>query len=1269
MRYLCLLIPSMLLAAPPTKLQVQGTPTAQQAILSWDQTYAGTCTIEVSESATYSPVVNDVNATLFTGSATTAAGVGAHTFIVGKRTSESSTDGKFYSRSLAAATPHYVRLTCDGEYAYLTFTTRPVSGIVPEAPLWDSSALGNAPTPSWDWTDRTKPVIDPQTGTKMYRGNDPDEFGFTAEYSFAADSVMGASGWTNAQDLASGVVGTRATTGNTNYAFIPMLVDSGNRTFGGFAINLYAFGLSNAAFRTYCEGSDGTDTNRQLAVSMSVDSGQSAFTDEIIVTCPQTTAADIGLAPADYPDPGFAGWSKSIPSNLRMSYGYVTATASSTVTLVGGLNSSSSLAGSQAATGWFRQEWAAGSKIFITGTHPTCANNYCTLVSVTDQDTMVIAETITVAAALYKSANFGFRVRKTNATGTVSVSMKYANQAFRILSQGQAQSCSARSVSTTVDRTGAPLGYTATGYLCLFSLFRDDATRLYFIDAEHADFRLLSMIPAPSSISGYGTDDLPTGGGFSAGPSAAGGAFDQVNANRFYLVRTTQASGNPAALWSVTYNDALQYVEPAGIRNSYNVAGAISGYTDPLIWVNLTKPSESRSITQQILAQTTYNTAYWPSLSGLTLGGVSSGFAQMWILLGGQNLPGASFLFQLSDGAFSSWTDGLSNALPGNRFVGMHSTGAGYGYNIISSHSLVSGNSAIKSGGPFSSLWSCVYKGGVCDADTYIPGTIGAGFGYDATCPTGLPDWAVAIGATGDQCVTMETEGEPCSATPQATELALFPCPHDAAKSWIGTAVEPKDTIYDNADSNPEQVDQLEYLTLVKKEDVGGGVFRMTFLRDSSTGYNCQATNPRGRTCVGAAFQDVHLNGWSARWTPNGQYPAYTFSTQAWAPENQYLTRGHMDRSLSSAGVPSFVGIAGFGGFFARNGGAIGSQASAYFSQYPPFAGIASDADGASGWQQSYISAAAEDASGANALIGMDWRHLNSSAGSEAEAMGATLGDAYTLTLESGTSSVYKVSTISGEYNPKKTQIAGWVGQYGLGEKSSAAQGDVLTDADEWRVCYAYADDECRDGSTAGDFFIVAPGLDTSRVQCNPSQISNRVLCLFAATAISGNAVQMGLFNDPDGIYQRTVGKNLTPLGAQYAYSHVRPYPTGKCYFASQYQYDHYWSGVVMGCPGQFTNDTANRTGFQPVAVKANHTSWYVKFGLNDSFECTPRAEACQTASATIDATTPFLFASESITPVSGAGTVTFPAIPGRIYHYAVVANGVTGPMQKVAIP
>jgi hypothetical protein len=163
--------------------------------------------------------------------------------------------------------------------------------------------------------------------------------------------------------------------------------------------------------------------------------------------------------------------------------------------------------------------------------------------------------------------------------------------------------------------------------------------------------------------------------------------------------------------------------------------------------------------------------------------------------------------------------------------------------------------------------------------------------------------------------------------------------------------------------------------------------------------------------------------------------------------------------------------------------------------------------------------------------------------------------------------------------------------------------------------------------------------------------------------------MQMLFTPDPDGVYQRRISDLLTRPGAQYGYSHLRQTNDGKCAMGTTYQMRGWLTTPILICTGQFVNDAANRTEWQPVAVKGGGTSWYVEFGYDANFYCTPRAEACKVAASTINATTPFYFSSETMTAASGSATVTIPAMPGRALYYRTVVNGAPSAVKIVVIP
>ena len=144
--------------------------TATQAILTYTAPDANVCTVDVSENASYTPPVHDVDPALFTGAnqdnrAGSLTGNLTRVVVIGKRAAERSPDGRYYSRALQAHTLHYYRVTCGASSAAGTFTTTniPIGNTWGDPLPVDPGVPGNFAWPSLP-TQRSESVIDPQTG-------------------------------------------------------------------------------------------------------------------------------------------------------------------------------------------------------------------------------------------------------------------------------------------------------------------------------------------------------------------------------------------------------------------------------------------------------------------------------------------------------------------------------------------------------------------------------------------------------------------------------------------------------------------------------------------------------------------------------------------------------------------------------------------------------------------------------------------------------------------------------------------------------------------------------------------------------------------------------------------------------------------------------------------------------------------------------------------------------------------------------------------------
>src|SRR6185295_7995414 len=102
--------------------------TNTQAAIRYVAPTSSACSVEVSESATYTPLVPDVDPALFTNADLDSRdpllqhGL-ERVFLVGHRATEVDLNGKLTSRAAQKNTQHYYRITCGGDTAAGTFHT------------------------------------------------------------------------------------------------------------------------------------------------------------------------------------------------------------------------------------------------------------------------------------------------------------------------------------------------------------------------------------------------------------------------------------------------------------------------------------------------------------------------------------------------------------------------------------------------------------------------------------------------------------------------------------------------------------------------------------------------------------------------------------------------------------------------------------------------------------------------------------------------------------------------------------------------------------------------------------------------------------------------------------------------------------------------------------------------------------------------------------------------------------------------------------------
>lgn len=1256
------------IAQGPTNLRIVGT-TPTQGIVEYDAPDGEPCEVAASLVESFDPLINDVNPILFPGSNTDARAIrdGLHrTLVVGQRKAEPGQDGRMYSRALQTGTAHAIRIRCTGGDGTIVFFTTSTAGLAPEPPPFHEAADGNFGVPDFDWSDRSKPVIDPQTGVAIYRVGDPRDYASNSPLNFTPGIFFGGTGWSSTNNLTSGVTSALASTSNTTPVFLP--IDStGALTWGGWNNSgTQGHPVTDLALRVFGNATHADSENRKISVCLSIDSGQTCRTNSLEITLPAGNATDVGLLPASYPNPLFAAWGKVITREFFTSQGRVTIDGNY-VTLTKDDSGTPINANSQSAKSRFHQEWPAGAKIHVANSAPACANNYCTIASVVSQTQLIIQEALTLPENVYRFAGLGFRINKTTDVGTTRLSVSYRLAKSFIMHQGANSGCSTGTVGTTVDRHGAALGRTIVGRLCLFPFMFESGGRLYFVGESEPDARLLALVKQPSSIPGHVQADLPNAAAEIAGPNAA--TFEADNPNVFYTGIRTQGGSN--AIFKLTYTGDYRENSAAFWNSSPDTTPAMG--TPNLLWENLTRSTQNKDLRSQILNRSAYDESRWGSLSSNL---VFTGFATRYAVfytnpVGGGETPCWVFVFDASTGNYVRGWNTLNGGGAGSLAGGCHSVNIAADRIFISNNGLRNNNPNSQFGGPFETAISSVKRGGVFSTNTALPGLPDGS--YDDACPTDLAQPWKDVGATGNSCLTLRIPREPCSAVATAAEKLLYPCPGDSSRSWVGAAIGEGQDFYDSS----RQCDE-EHLMVVKRTNLPDGTIELVMLRDAGPGYCCNAANARGRACAGATFQAAHTTGWTLRMKPKGSCCScnqiYDPVTPTYLVEDQNLARGHFAYELLASGNHIYAG-AGSNGYASRYDvppSSFGLRETAQFAQYPRFAGIASNTSNSI---QSYIAVGGSAAGDFERRFATDWRHPNGNIGLVPEYFGQTIGNnSYTAVLQPGTTAVFKANAIIGPYDPKRSPLVVWVGRYLLKEKSSADLGDTLTDADVWRFCYAQRAGECRASSAAGDFYTVAPGLETSLNWCHASQISYRSLCALSGSALVGQLMQLRIDrDDPAGLSQRRLGYGLTRPGSQYVYSKAKPFPDGRALTSTAWNVQGVYSMPVWMKLPPWPDDSVNRTSFIPVQISSSGNSYiefgYEEFGDRDKFYCTPRAEACRVSAPEFDERTPFKFASEPLIPATGDWTISIPALPGRVLYHRIVTGDQVGPTQALPIP
>lgn len=175
------------LAGPVNDIVLTLTSTGRQIIIAYTAPSTSVCSVEVSESASYSPVVADVDTTLFSGSdqdnrtGALGAGTTSRIFIAGTIQQPNGLaplvagDATTHARVLRVNTTHYVRVTCGSHTGTGSIATKnPPVGKTWSEPI-PMTAAGVYGLPTLNASSRSQTVLDTQTGFKLAKMSITDD--------------------------------------------------------------------------------------------------------------------------------------------------------------------------------------------------------------------------------------------------------------------------------------------------------------------------------------------------------------------------------------------------------------------------------------------------------------------------------------------------------------------------------------------------------------------------------------------------------------------------------------------------------------------------------------------------------------------------------------------------------------------------------------------------------------------------------------------------------------------------------------------------------------------------------------------------------------------------------------------------------------------------------------------------------------------------------------------------------------------------------------
>jgi hypothetical protein len=745
-----------------TNVEVMGV-TSTQAIVSYSLPAgaATPCKIELSQSASYTPLHHDVDATLFTGAdrdnrpGSLGSGSSRRTIVLGTRgAAQVGNDQRRYSRALAVYTRHYGRINgdsaCDaaGPVTFTFTTDTAVPGRTYGEPI---PSLSSSPgIPAWPgFYDRT-PVVDPQTGIKHVLVTLPGELPNTSGAGIGFTSASDVTGtWASPTSVLVDD-GNSAVFSNANQAKLAVQINlpgvmNGPAVAGSSYENLEAAYLSALRLQVkawYSGGGSPSSGNKTFDACINLAAGS---TSAPCLTKTIKQALGNSQATVNYGTfaLGLTEWfdQGGFDPVLAVRHTMPITIAGTSVTWAG-----SFLTGNK----FDPINWTAGSRMNIPGSN--CTNEICTMTSVKDDEHLTINESQTITSATAIVDPFTVLLWKDTAS-TDQISVQWIGLDYK--SDSMASVTSSAMQDNPVGRLCGKNAVSG-GYLCSVAPSAN-AQAWYWLKTTTAEANYLGLWKLPS---GPNPGIQPT-------------QFHATDPARFY---STQVKfGTDTALYEMKYYGDYSAVAPGTVLTANVVPDVtVACSPQPCLQAKLIDSDlEDKLIADQ---PGVAGLCAWQNFSTLpAYGSLGDGNIQYQMFCGPQDGPAIFGVYNPATQHFIYARSSLGHnpgetGYPLSRWGAVHSAILGRGTFLITpsgANSSFGGTPGTFDSYPAVGPWRMKTTGAMnnaTDVSTSCP-TRPGGSPIPASDPTNLPGYGWPTG-TACKITTRATDGEPCDPSP-----------------------------------------------------------------------------------------------------------------------------------------------------------------------------------------------------------------------------------------------------------------------------------------------------------------------------------------------------------------------------------------------------------------------------------------------------------------------------------------------------------------------